>query len=104
MIKRLLAIESAVQRVTTRENLQVQAIKSLGMRRPLCLVDVGSAKGMMCRWKVIKDEVYVYGFEPDSGARQKLQQNTEFLGGGNIDSPYALSDKKEKLELRPQIN
>ena len=89
----------AVQRITTREKLQVQAIKSLGMRRPLCLIDVGSAKGMMNRWKVIKDEVYAYGFEPDSGARQKLQQSTEFSGGGNIDSPYALSDKKEKLEL-----
>lgn len=97
--KNLSEIISAVQRVTTRENLQVQAIKSLGMRRPLCLIDVGSAKGIMNRWKVIKDEVYVYGFEPDSGARKKLKQNTEFLGGGNIDSPYALSDKKEKLEL-----
>jgi FkbM family methyltransferase len=43
--------------------------------------------------------VYAFGFEPDSGARQKLQQNTDFLGGGNIDFPYALSDKKEQLEI-----
>jgi len=95
----LLTFIYAFQRITTRESLQVRAIKSLGMMRPLTLIDVGSAKGMQPRWKVIKDEVYVYGFEPDSGARQKLKQSTEFLGGGNIDSPYALSDKKEKLEL-----
>ena len=99
-IKKLfLAFIYAVQKKTTRENLMTQAIKSLGMNRPLCLIDVGSAKGMMSRWKVVKDQVYVYGFEPDSGARKKLKQNTEFLGGGNIDFPYALSDKKEKLEL-----
>jgi hypothetical protein len=54
---------------------------------------------MMSRWKGIKDAVYVYGFEPDSGARKKLQQNAHFGGGGNVDSPYALSNKKEELEI-----
>ncbi len=99
MKKRLLAFIYAIQRVTTRGSLQVQAIKSLGMTRPLCLIDVGSSKGMQNRWKIIKDVVYAYGFEPDDSARQKLPQNTEFWGGGNIDSPFALSDKKEKLKL-----
>lgn len=99
MTKKILGIIFFLQRLTTRQSLLVKAIKSLGITRPICLLDVGSAKGMMSRWSSIKGEVYVYGFEPDSGARTKLNQKTEFVGGGNIDSPYALSDKKEQLEL-----
>ena len=99
MKQKLLSFLSTVQRITTRENLQIKAIKSLGLTRPLWLLDVGSAKGMQNRWKVVKDMIFAYGFEPDEGARQKLEQNAVFLGGGNVDSPFALSDKVEKLEL-----
>lgn len=99
MIKKLLGIIFFLQRFTNRHSLPVKGIKSLGMSRPICLLDVGSSKGMMSRWKAIKDAVYVYGFEPDSGARKKLQQNAHFSGGGNVDSPYALSNKKEELEI-----
>jgi len=99
MAKKILSILSFIKRITSREKLLVEAIRSLGLKRPLCLIDVGSAKGMTNRWSVIKEEVYVYGFEPDSGAREKLNQSVEFIGGGNIDSPFALSNKKERLEI-----
>lgn len=99
MKKTILSFLLELQRITARESLQVKAIRSLGLSRPLWLIDVGSAKGMQNRWKVVKDVVFAYGFEPDDGARQKLAQNAAFLGGGNVDSPFALSDKVEKLEL-----
>ena len=99
MTKKLLAIIFFLQKLTNKQGLMAKAIKSLSISRPICLLDVGSAKGMMSRWEAIKEEVYVYGFEPDSDARNILDQKTEFIGGGNIDSPYALSDKKETLEL-----
>ena len=99
MVKKILAIASFIKSITSREKLLAEAIRSLGLKRPLCLIDVGSAKGMPQRWSKIREEVYAYGFEPDKGAREKLQQKAEFTGGGNLDSPFALSDKKEKLEI-----
>lgn len=99
MIKKILASLAFIKRITSREKLFANAIRSLDLKRPLCLIDVGSAKGMTNRWSTIREEVYVYGFEPDSGAREKLEQKVKFTGGGNIDSPFALSNKKEKLEI-----
>jgi len=99
MVKIILESLSFIKRITSREKLLSEAIRSLDLKRPLCLVDVGSAKGMPNRWSTIREEVYVYGFEPDSGAREKLQQKVQFTGGGNIDFPFALSNKKEKLEI-----
>ncbi len=99
MKKFLLKIIYVIQKITSRENLQIKAIKSIGLDQPLYLLDVGSAKGMPDRWKVIKDIIFVYGFEPDEKARQKLIQNEKKLMGGNIDYPYALSNEKKKVEL-----
>ena len=80
MTKKILGIIFFLQRLTTRQSLLAKAIKSLGITRPICLLDVGSAKGMMSRWSSIKGEVYVYGFEPDSGARTKLNQKNRVRG------------------------
>jgi FkbM family methyltransferase len=99
MKKTLLKVIYGIQKFTSRESLYTKAIKSLEIDRPLCLIDVGSAKGIPNRWAKIKNLVLAYGFEPDEGARNKLKQNNFLEGGGNIDSPYALSDKKEKIEL-----
>ena len=99
MVKKILAIASFIKSITSREKLLAEAIRSLGLKRPLCLIDVGSAKGMPQRWSKIREEGYAYGFEPDKGAREKLHQKAKFTGGGNLDSPFALSDKKEKLEI-----
>ena len=99
MKKTLLKIIYAIQKTTSREGLYSKAIKSLGIERPLCLIDVGSAKGIPSRWAKVKDLVFAYGFEPDEGARKKLKQNNITEGGGKVDSPFALSDKKEKIEL-----
>tara|TARA_B100000674_G_scaffold495476_1_gene523047 strand:- start:44 stop:1024 length:981 start_codon:yes stop_codon:yes gene_type:complete len=98
-MKKIYKILSAIQKITTREGLYREAIKSLDIGRPLCLIDVGSAKGMQSRWAKIKNLVFSYGFEPDEGAREKLSQKNVFEGGGNTDSPYALSHKREKIEL-----
>ncbi len=99
MKKILLKAIYIIQKITSLETLYIKAIKSLEIDRPLCLIDVGSAKGIPSRWAKIRELVFAYGFEPDQGARYKLEQNNVFVGGGNIDSPYALSDKKEKIEL-----
>lgn len=99
MKKMVLAAINKVQQSTSRERLYLKAITSLPMTRPLCLVDVGSAKGMPDRWAKIKSAVFSYGFEPDEGARKKLDQNLTYEGGGNIDSPFALSDRTGKIEL-----
>ena len=99
MKKFLLSIIFVIQKFTSRENLQMKAIKSLGLEQPLYLLDVGSAKGMPDRWKVIRDIIFSYGFEPDEGARRKLIQNEKKLMGGNIDYPYALSNEKKNVEL-----
>jgi len=99
MKKILLKAIYRLQKITSRETLYTKAIKSLEIDRPLCLIDVGSAKGIPSRWAKIRNLVFAYGFEPDEDARNKLKQNNVLEGGGNIDSPYALSDKKEKIEL-----
>lgn len=99
MKKTVLKIIYAIQKITCRESLIIKAIKSLRFDRPLCLIDVGSAKGLPSRWAKIKSLIFVYGFEPDEVARNKLKQNNILEAGGNIDSPFALSDKKEKIEL-----
>ena len=49
------------------ETLYIKAIKSLEIDRPLCLIDVGSAKGIPSRWAKIRELVFAYGFEPDQG-------------------------------------
>jgi FkbM family methyltransferase len=99
MKKTLLKIIYIIQKITTRESLYAKAIKSLDIDRPLYLIDVGSSKGIQKRWDKIKNFVFVYGFEPDEVARNKLKQNNVLEGGGNIDFPIALSNKKEKIEL-----
>jgi FkbM family methyltransferase len=99
MKKVLLKILFAIQKITSLEILQIKAIKSLGMVKPLFLIDVGSAKGMPNRWKKIESVIFKYGFEPDEGARKKLKQSPDLRGGGNLDFPFALSDKAEQIVL-----
>ena len=78
----------------------VKAIESLKLSRPLSLVDVGSAKGIPQRWNSVRSVIFAYGFEPAATARNLLPQNIEFKGGGNADSPFALSNRTEGLNLK----
>ena len=99
MKRKILAIFSALQKITSRQGLFAKAIESLKLSRPLSLIDVGSSKGMPQRWKSVSNMIFAYGFEPDSTARNLLPQNADLEGGGNIDSPFALSNRIENLTL-----
>lgn len=99
MKRKILAGINVVQKITSKQALLVKAIESLKISRPLSLIDVGSAKGIPQRWKPVKNVIFVYGFEPDSTARNLLPQNADFEGGGNTDSPFALSNRIENLNL-----
>ena len=99
MKRKILAIFSALQKITSRQGLFAKAIESLKLSRPLSLIDVGSSKGMPQRWKSVSNMIFAYGFEPDSTARNLLPQNADFEGGGNTDSPFALSNRIENLNL-----
>ncbi|MDC1359203.1 FkbM family methyltransferase [Gammaproteobacteria bacterium] len=93
------SIELFLKSLLSDDKSLIKAIKSLGISKPITLIDVGSAKGIQPRWEPIQSLVYVYGFEPDDGARKKLSNTAGFEAGGNMNYPYALSDTNDSLSL-----
>ena len=92
-------IELLLKNLLSDDKSLIKAIKSLDISKPITLIDVGSAKGIQPRWEPIQALIYVYGFEPDNGAREKLSNTSGFEAGGNMNYPYALSDTDDSLSL-----
>ena len=93
------SIELFLKNLLSDDKSLIKAIKSLDISKPITLIDVGSAKGIQPRWEPIQALIYVYGFEPDNGAREKLSNTSGFEAGGNTNYPYALSDTDGSLGL-----